>query len=132
MSVDIKLVPLITTDTSTINAKDYVYLGSGEASFVMDMVATLDKLLFIEGKRRGLVLGMYHKYVKKRKYCCYSAHDITNSSDYLFDTLHINESGKLIGRIKGTTKEYAINIDKNSKTYSSVESIENIRLRMNQ
>lgn len=133
ISLDIKLIPTMISNISSINAKDYVYLGSCETKFSLDMGVTLDKegrLVFINGQRKGLVLGLYSKYAKKRKYCCYSAHDITNNNDYLFSALHVNENGKLIGRMKGTTRQYAIDVEKNSKTYTSSESNENIALRL--
>ncbi|MCW2486447.1 hypothetical protein J5069_11120 [Candidatus Symbiopectobacterium sp. NZEC127] len=133
VSLDIKLVPTMIKDTSSINAKDYFYLGSCETESFLDMGITLDKegrLTFINGQRKELISGLYNKYIKKRKYCCYSAHDITNNNDYLFDALRINENGKLTGRIKDTTKQYTIDIEKNCRTYSSSESNANITLRL--
>lgn len=133
VNVDIKLVPTMIKDTSSINAKDYVYLGSCETEFVLDMGITLDaegRLIFINGQRKGLISGLYNKYIKTRKYFCYTAHDLTNNNDYLFDALHINEDGKLTGRIKDTSRQYTIDIEKNSKTYSLSESNENITLRL--
>lgn len=133
VNLDIKLVPTLIRDTSSINAKDYVYLGSCETAFVLDMGITLDadgRLLFINGQRKGLISGLYNKYIRTRKYCCYSAYYITNNNDYLFDALHINEDRKLTGRIKGTSKQYTIDIEKNIKTYSLSESNTNITLRL--
>ncbi|QZN96293.1 hypothetical protein [Symbiopectobacterium purcellii] len=133
VNLDIKLVPTVIKDTASINAKDYVYLGSCETQFVLDMGVTLDaegRLVFINGQRKGLIPGLYNKYIRTRKYFCYSAHDITNNNDYLFDALHINEDGKLTGRIKGTSKQYTIDIEKNNKTYALSESNANIALRL--
>ncbi|MCW2481620.1 hypothetical protein [Candidatus Symbiopectobacterium sp. NZEC135] len=133
INIDIKLVPVMIKDTSSINAKDYVYLGSCETEFVLDMGITLDaegRLIFVNGQRKGLIPGLYNKYLKTRKYCCYSAHDITNKNDYLFDALHISEDGKLTGRMKDSSKQYTIDIEKNSKTYSLSASNTNITLRL--
>lgn len=133
INLDIKLVPTVTRDASSINAKDYVYLGSCETEFVLDMGITLDtegRLVFINGQRKWLIPGLYNKYIKIRKYFCHTAHDITNNNDYLFNALYINKDGKLTGRIKDISKQYIIDIEKNNKTYSLSESNANITLRL--
>lgn len=73
VNLDINLVPAMIKDTSSINAKDYVYLSSCETEFVLDMGITLDadgRLIFINSLPKGLISGLYNKYIKTRKYCC--------------------------------------------------------------
>lgn len=130
-NVDIKLIPTPTNDTSTLNAKDYVYLGCLESLFMMDMGATLDKdgsLVFIKGQRQGLLLGTYKKCFHKKKYQCYSVEKTNN--DLLFDGLYINEQGKLIGKMKSTSQQCEIDIDENSKIFSTEEPEKIVRLHI--
>lgn len=132
-NVDIKLIPTQTNDTSTLNAKDYVYLGCLESLFMMDMGATLDKdgnLIFIKGQRQGLLRGTYNKHFHKKKYQCYRVEKINKDNDLLFDGLYINEQGKLIGKMKSTSQQCEIDIDKNSKIFSTKESEKIVRLHI--
>ena len=105
-----KLQYTVCKDSSLINAKDYVSLSMIKKSHADNYGLTLDnsgQLVMIKGKGYNLTEGLLKKYTTGYKY---ETATIKNSDGLTFSSLHVNEVGSLIGRLKNNDGLYEINI----------------------
>lgn len=104
------------------HAMNYIYLGSTDMSIVSNMGVTLDddgSLLFIKGKSRDLFKGLYYKYIKEFKYKGFKVHqENENNEEKKFDSLFIDDSGTLVGKVKGESNYLKIDINRSREIYS--------------
>ncbi|HEJ9660257.1 TPA: hypothetical protein ACKRFJ_000931 [Proteus mirabilis] len=104
------------------HAMNYIYLGSTDMSIVSNMGVTLDddgSLLFIKGKSRDLFKGLYYKYIKEFKYKGFKVHqENEGNEEKKFDSLFIDDSGTLVGKVKGESNYLKIDINRGREIYS--------------
>lgn len=95
----------------SINAKDYVYLGSVSKSLFNQTGLSLDKdgnLLFVKGRRADLFMGIYQKYIKTPDYLICPVMLNNETISMKFNALIINKKGALIAIEKKTEQPYRI------------------------